>query len=77
MYNRNSRFIRGTQEDSHEALRCLFDALKDEEIQVQYTIFIAKRMCTHSVGYTCFSNKYMECVLMPRNVYSCLGYIYS
>ena len=31
---RNLRFTRGTQEDSHEALRCIFDALKDEEIQV-------------------------------------------
>ena len=34
---RNSRFTKGRQEDSHEALRCIFDALKEEEIQVCYT----------------------------------------
>ena len=31
---RNPRFVQGTQEDSHEALRCLFDAIKNEEIEV-------------------------------------------
>ena len=35
---RNSRFTRGTQEDSHEALRCIFNALKEEEIQVRYLV---------------------------------------
>lgn len=34
MYLRNSRFVKGTQEDSHEAMRCIFDAIKNEEIEV-------------------------------------------
>ena len=32
---RNSRFVKGTQEDSHEAMRCIFDAIKNEEIEVR------------------------------------------
>ena len=35
MYLRNSRFVKGTQEDSHEAMRCIFDAIKNEEIEVR------------------------------------------
>ena len=31
---RNPRFTREKAEDSHEALRWIFDALKEEEIQV-------------------------------------------
>ena len=34
---RNSRFGHGTQEDSHEVLRCLLSALRDEELDVSYT----------------------------------------
>ena len=35
MHIRNSRFGRGTQEDSHEALRCLLFSLRQEEIKVR------------------------------------------
>ena len=31
---RNERFTKRRQEDSHEVLRCIFDALRDEELQV-------------------------------------------
>lgn len=31
---RHSRFVRGTQEDSHEVLRALLDDIKNEEIEV-------------------------------------------
>ena len=34
--HRNSRFVHGTQEDSHEVLRYLLSALRDEEISVSY-----------------------------------------
>ena len=33
---RNKRFGRGTEEDSHEALRCILSALRQEEIKVCY-----------------------------------------
>ena len=42
---RNPRFTRGTQEDSHEALRCMFDALKTEEIQVRILIDVIRKSC--------------------------------
>ena len=34
---RNSRFGHGTQEDSHEVLRCLLSALRDEELDVSFS----------------------------------------
>ena len=34
MQLRNKRFGRGTEEDSHEALRYLLSALREEEIKV-------------------------------------------
>ena len=33
----NYRFGRGTQEDSHEVLRCLLSGLREEEINVSYS----------------------------------------
>ena len=45
-YLRNPRFVQRTQEDSHEALRCLFDAIKNEEIEV----------CMYVCMYVCFIN---------------------
>ena len=36
VYFRNKRFGRGTEEDSHEALRCVLSALRQEEIKVCY-----------------------------------------
>ena len=36
IYFRNKRFGRGTEEDSHEALRCVLSALRQEEIKVCY-----------------------------------------
>ena len=32
----NYRFGRGTQEDSHEVLRCLLSGLREEEINVSH-----------------------------------------
>ena len=57
MYLRNSRFVQGTQEDSHEALRCIFDAIKNEEIDV----------CTHvfSVNRTYCYNLAIEVIIKP------------
>ena len=46
MHFRNSRFGRGTQEDSHEALRCLLFALRQEEIKVRmYLSYCNTTMC--------------------------------
>ena len=42
---RNQRFTRETQEDSHEVLRCMFDALKTEEIQVCILIDVIRKSC--------------------------------
>ena len=57
LYLRNSRFVRGTQEDSHEALRCLFDAVKNEEVEVCIFYF-------HAFGsrqaYSMYIYKYMD-----------------
>ena len=39
VYIRNPRFGRGTEEDSHEALRCLLDGLKMEEIDVSIFMY--------------------------------------
>ena len=38
--NSNYRFGRGTQEDSHEVLRCLLSGLREEEICVSYHIYV-------------------------------------
>ena len=38
------------RQDSHKALRCIFDALRDEELQVcSYTLlnFISQNVCTY------------------------------
>ena len=35
LYLRNPRFVQKSQEDSHEALRCMLDAIKNEEIDVR------------------------------------------
>ena len=54
---RNSQFTRGTQEDSHEALRCIFHALKEEEIQV-HMLFSAKELAivlNNSFIFVCMS----------------------
>ena len=36
LINSNYRFGRGTQEDSHEVLRCLLSGLREEEINVSH-----------------------------------------
>ena len=38
--NSNYRFGRGTQEDSHEVLRCLLSGLREEEINVSHYIYV-------------------------------------
>lgn len=38
VYIRNSRFGCGTEEDSHEALRYILSALREEEIKVHYQL---------------------------------------
>ena len=50
MYLRNSRFVQGTQEDSHEALRCIFDAIKNEEIEVRTRVFSFNSTNCHNLA---------------------------
>ena len=38
--NSNYHFGRGTQEDSHEVLRCLLSGLREEEISVSHYIYV-------------------------------------
>ena len=38
----NYRFGRGTQEDSHEVLRCLLSGLREEEINVSFISYLVQ-----------------------------------
>ena len=60
MYIRNPLFTKGTQEDSHEVLRCMFDALKDEEIQV--------RILTSAIRNTCKLIPYIYLCIMHQTL---------
>ena len=49
---RYSRFGHGTQEDSHEVLRCLISILREEEIEVS-TYFDSLTHGIYAVTYVC------------------------
>ena len=92
LYFRNPRFARGRQEDSHEALKCIFDALKDEEIQVcyidgtqydyigsqlhSYSLYVVKRMNSKECG-NMYKYITIYCKLSSSYIYNCFICIFN